>query len=214
MISMRSNPGEPQRSNPPGSRHGKASADPSTRRFASGLVLLTLLAGLGFGARPIWSAPEPRLEDFIAPPGAKQTLKPFMLHADWWNGLDRRVHLDSTVYALENGARCCRVLGSDSLWAVDYTWIYPHDLFPPRWYDARDLIRVGDSLAIPEAAAIRFTFGTYRIGVHAKSFEQAHAEALRLWPATMPPPLAGRLKLKLERARNALAHPDSSRAVK
>lgn len=167
------------------------------------LQLLVLLALLSC-TRPGLAGPQPRLEDFIAPPGSRQPLKPFMLHADWWHGLDWRARLDTTVYVIENGARCCRVLNRDSLWAVDYTWIYPHDLLPPRWYDARDLVRVGDSLSLPENATIRFTFGTYRTGVRARSFEQAHAEALRHWPATMPPELAGRLRLKLERAVQTL----------
>jgi hypothetical protein len=127
-----------------------------------------------------------------------------MLHADLWVGIDPRARLDSTVYALEKGARCCRVLSADSLWAVDYTWLYPHGVLPPRWYDADALMRVSDSLKVGDDALITFTFGTCRIGVRAKNFEQAHAEALRLWPAEMPVRLRGRLKLKLERAEKAL----------
>ena len=39
-----------------------------------------------------------------------------MLHADLWtNGIDQRAKLDNGSYALENGARCCRVLNADSL---------------------------------------------------------------------------------------------------
>lgn len=170
------------------------------RTVIPAIGLLALLAGAG----PALATQQPRLEDFIAPPGSKQTFKPFMLHADWWFGLDRRAKLDTTVYALENGARCCRVLNADSVWAVDYTWIYPHNLLPSRWYDARELLRVGDSLAVPDTATIRFTFGTYRTGVHAGNYRQARAEALRKWPATMPTPLAGRLRLKLERAMKAM----------
>lgn len=175
------------------------------RVFARGAVFGLMLPSVMMSTSQSSADRQPRLEDFIAPPGSKQTFKPFMLHADWWSGLDRRVKLDSTVYSLENGARCCRVLSADSLWAVDYTWIYPHDRLPPRWYDARDLLRVGDSLGIPENAIIRFTFGTYRTGVRAGSYEQARAEALRHWPATMPAPLAGRLRLKIERAVKAMS---------
>jgi hypothetical protein len=153
---------------------------------------------------PAAPVPQPNLVDFIAPPGTKQAFRPFMLHADLWVGIDQRARLDSIVYALEKGARCCRVLDADSLWAVDYTWIYPHNLLPRRWYDADDLMRAGDSLAIGDDAAITFTFGTCRIGVRAKTYEQARAEALRLWPAEMPPRLRGRLRLKLERAEKAL----------
>lgn len=155
-------------------------------------------------SKPAAQVRQPQLEDFIAPPGTQQAFQPFMLHADLWVGLDRRLKLDSTVYALENGARCCRVLGADSLWAVDYTWIYPHSVFPPKWYDARELLQVGDSIRVPNDAVIQFTFGTCRLGVRAASYEGAHAEALRLWPPVMPKRLAGRLRLKLDRARAAL----------
>ncbi len=167
------------------------------------VTLVTTLAALP--PRPAPAAePQPNLTDFIAPPGSKQTFRPFMLHADLWVGIDPRARLDSTVYALEKGARCCRVLSADSLWAVDYTWLYPHGVLPPRWYDADALMRVSDSLKVGDDALITFTFGTCRIGVRAKNFEQAHAEALRLWPAEMPVRLRGRLKLKLERAEKAL----------
>lgn len=147
----------------------------------------------------------PRLVDFIEPPGTPGRLKSFMLHADLWLGIDARAKLDSIVFALENGARCCQVLNADSLWAVDYTWIYPHNLMPPRWYDAQELFRVGDSLRLGDAAEIQFTFGTCRIGVRAGNYAQAHIEALRHWPVIMPEPLKGRLKLKLERAKKAIS---------
>ncbi len=147
----------------------------------------------------------PHLMDFMDPPGTKQAFRPFMLHADLWtNGIDQRAKLDTVVYALENGARTCRVTNADSLWAVDYTWIYPHSVFPERWYDARELLATADSLRIPDDAVIQFTFGTCRIGVRATNYEQARAEALRLWPSSIPVRLAGRLKLKLDRAKKAL----------
>src|SRR5262249_44425769 len=76
-------------------------------------------------------APPPRLEDFIAEPGSTA---PFMLHADLWQGIDQRARLDTLVFVLQNGARTCQVLDRDSTWAVDYTWVYPHTLLPPRWY--------------------------------------------------------------------------------
>lgn len=144
----------------------------------------------------------PRLEDFIAESGSTT---PFMLHADKWIGIDQRVKLDSIVFVLDNGARCCKVLNRDSTWAVDYTWVYPHSLLPKRWYDARSLIRTGDSLKLADDADLKLTFGTLRVGVHAGSLKQATSEAYRLWPQEMPPELAGRLKLKLERAQKALS---------
>lgn len=147
---------------------------------------------------------QPRLEDFIAEPGTTTSFKPFMLHADMWLGLDRREKLDSIVFVLDNGARVCQVLKRDSLWAVDYTWVYPHSVLPPRWYDARALIRAGDSLAVPDTADIKLTFGTLRVGVRAGTPAQAEAEAYRLWPTEMPPGLRGRLNVKLERAKKAL----------
>ena len=147
----------------------------------------------------------PRLEDWIAEPGSTQKIQPFMLHADQWvGGIDQRATLDSIVFVLENGARCCKVMNRDSTWAVDYTWVYPHNLLPPRWYDARQLFAVGDSLHLPDDADLKFTFGTLRMGVHAGSLKQATSEAYRLWPTQMSPALAGRLKLKVERARKAL----------
>jgi len=153
---------------------------------------------------------QPRLEDFIAPPGSAQKFQPFMLHADYWVGLDQRAKLDSIVFVLDNGARCAQVLGRDSTWAVDYTWVYPLTLFPPRWYDATSLIQTGDSLHLPDDADLQLTFGTLRVGVHAGSLKQATTEAYRLWPTEMPPQLRGRLKLKLDRAKKALAgKPDS-----
>src|SRR5438046_3607459 len=108
-----------------------------------GLVLL--------GAAPPQRATQPRLEDFIAEPGSVQHFQPFMLHADLWVGLDQRSKLDTIVFTLENGARCAQVMNHDSTWAVDYTWVYPHSLLPPRWYDARSLIHTGDSLNLPDA---------------------------------------------------------------
>ena len=191
---------------------------PSPRRHRPTLVVL-VLAGLALAAvapaAPPAGAPErqPRLEDFIAEPGTSQRLQPFMLHADLWQDLDQRVTLDTIVFALENGARACRVLARDSLWAVDYTWVYPHDRFPPRWYDARDLIRTGDSLRLDDAADIRLTFGTLRTGVRAANLAQATTEAYRRWPHVMPTTLRGRLQLKLDRARKALAgHKDTEPA--
>jgi hypothetical protein len=127
-----------------------------------------------------------------------------MLHADLVRGYDRRAPLDTVVFALENGSRCCRVIGLDSVWVVDYTWVYPHRGMPKRWYDAEDLMRVADSLRLGDDAEIVLTFGTYRTAVHAGSFAQARSEAKRLRPKAMPPELAGRLRLKLERAQDAL----------
>ena len=147
------------------------------------------------------------LQDFIAPPGTRTIYKPSMLHADYITGYDRRAPLDSVVYALDNGARCCRVMGFDSLWVVDYTWVYPHQGLPKRWYDAEDLLRVGDSLKVSDSTPVVFTFGTYRIAVHAGSLGQVRSEAKRLRPAVMPPELVGRLRLKLDRAQQALNNP-------
>lgn len=150
-------------------------------------------------------ATQPRLEDFIAPPGSTQRFQPFMLHADLWLNLDQRVKLDTIVFVLDNGARCAQVMNKDSTWAVDYTWVYPHSLFPPRWYDAKSLIQTGDSLHLPDDADLQLTFGTLRKGVRAGSLKQATEEAYRQWPTVMPASLQGRLKLKLERAKKALA---------
>ena len=181
-------------------------------RYRSTALLLVALACLGsraLGAAPPAVSPAPvkapRLEDFIAPPGTTQKFQPFMLHADLWLGLDQRVKLDSIVFVLDNGARCAQVMGRDSTWAVDYTWVYPHSLFPPRWYDAKSLIKTGDSLNLADDADLQLTFGTLRVGVRAGSLKQATAEAYRLWPTEMPPQLRGRLKLKLDRAKKALA---------
>ena len=171
-------------------------------------LLASLAAVLLGAASPKPPAPEPQpqphLTDFIAPPGTQSAFQPFMLHADLWMGIDKRARLDTLVYALENGARTCRVTNADSLWAVDYTWIYPHSVFPPRWYDARELLQAGDSISVPEDAVIQFTFGTCRIGVRAHDYESARAEALKQWPPVMPSRLAGRLRLKLERAQRVL----------
>jgi hypothetical protein len=155
-------------------------------------------AGSAHGA----TAQQPRLEDFIAESGSTA---PFMLHADLWLGIDQRAKLDTLVFVLDNGARCCQVMNRDSTWAVDYTWVYPHSLFPPRWYDARSLIQTGDSLRLADDADMKLTFGTLRVAVRAGSLKQATAEAYRLWPTEMPPALRGRLKLKLERAQKVLA---------
>ena len=169
-------------------------------------ALLTLAACAGSLAAPAGAqrpaTVPPRLVDFIAEPG---TTSPFMLHADLWLGLDQRAKLDTIVFVLENGARCCKVLNRDSTWAVDYTWVYPHTLFPPRWYDARSLIHTGDSLQLADDADMKLTFGTLRVGVRAKTLAQATTQAYRLWPPEIPPALRGRLKLKLERAQKALS---------
>src|SRR5437762_1896959 len=142
-------------------------------------------------AAPGTAGRQPRLEDFIAESGSTS---PFMLHADLWQGIDQRAKLDTIVFVLDNGARCCKVLNRDSTWAVDYTWVYPHSLLPPRWYDARSLIRTGDSLHLADDADLKLTFGTLRTAVHAGSLRGATAEAYRLSPADIPPVLAGRLK--------------------
>ena len=154
----------------------------------------------GYGPRE----KQPRLEDWIAEPGSTQKFQEFMLHADQWIGIDQRAKLDTIVFVLENGARCCQVMNKDSTWAVDYTWVYPHNLLPPRWYDAKALFAVGDSLKLPDDADLKFTFGTLRMGVHAGSLQQATSEAYRLWPREMPVSLGGRLRLKVERAQKAL----------
>ena len=164
-----------------------------------------LLAAAAPAPAPNTPVPQPRLEDFIAEPGSKQKFQPFMLHADYWVGMDHRAKLDTIVFALENGARTCKVMNKDSTWAVDYSWVYPHDHFPPRWYDAKHLIRTADSLKLADDAQLNFTFGTMRVAVRAKTLGQATSEAYRLWPKEMPTALQGRLKLKLERAKKALA---------
>lgn len=173
----------------------------ATRRLMPAL-LLAVLSSATAAAPPV---KQPRLEDFIAEPGTTQAFQPFMLHADLWLGLDQRVKLDSLVFALENGARCCKVMNRDSTWAVDYSWVYPHSAFPPRWYDARGLLQTGDSLRLADDVDIKLTFGTLRVGVRARTLAQATAEAYRLWPTEIPPALRGRLKLKLDRAKKALA---------
>lgn len=175
------------------------------------LVLLACLVGLVPGTLARSGPSGPDLRDITAPPGTRQVSRPSMASADLVTGYDRRAPLDTVVYALENGARCRRVLGLDSVWAVDYTWVYPHRGMPPRWYDAEDLLRVGDSLGLGDSSNVVFTFGTYRVGVRAESFEQARAEAKRLRPHSMPRALAGRLRLKLERAREALARKEITR---
>ena len=182
----------------------RAARVPAAAALLAAMFALAALASSTPTASPA-PVPQPQLQDFIAEPGSSQKFQPFMLHADLWVGLDQRAKLDTIVFALENGARTCQVLTKDSTWAVDYTWVYPHDRFPPRWYDARDLIKTGDSLKLDDAADIRLTFGTMRVGVRAKTLKQATAEAYRLWPRTMPPELAGRLKLKLDRAKKTLS---------
>lgn len=182
----------------------------ATTLLAAGLVLAAVAPAAPPAPPAGEPARQPRLEDFIAEPGTSQRFQTFMLHADLWQDLDQRVKLDTIVFALDNGARACRVLDRDSLWAVDYTWVYPHDRFPPRWYDARDLIRTGDSLRLDDAADIRLTFGTLRTGVRAGSLAQATTEAYRRWPHQMSQALRGRLQLKLDRAKKALAgHQDT-----
>lgn len=170
------------------------------------LGALACLAAILCGAHAAPVSDGHNLQDFIAPPGTRQIYKPSMLHADYITGYDRRAPLDSVVYALDNGARACRVLGFDSLWVVDYTWVYPHQGLPKRWYDAEDLLRVGDSLHVSDSTPVVFTFGTWRMGVHAGSYAQVRAEAKRLRPTVMPPAFVGRLELKLERAQQALNH--------
>jgi hypothetical protein len=173
-------------------------------RAAGALCLLVFPAVAAVSAFAGSDSPDYNLHDFIAPPGTRQSMKPSMLHADLMTGYDRRAPLDTVVYALENGSRCCRVIGPDSVWVVDYTWVYPHRAMPKRWYDAEDLMRVGDSLGLGDDSEVLLTFGTYRIGVRAGSYEQARAEAKRRRPKVMPTALAGRLRLKLERAQAAL----------
>jgi hypothetical protein len=179
-------------------------------------VLFTLagaamLLALALAAAPSGGTPaaagkvkQPRLEDWIAEPGSTQKFQPFMLHADQWFGLDQRAKLDTIVFVLENGGRICQVLDRDSTWAADYTWVYPHNLLPPRWYDARSLFHVGDSLKLADDVDLKLTFGTMRLGVKAGSLKEATAEAYRRWPTEMPVSLRGRLKLKLDRAQKAL----------
>jgi hypothetical protein len=180
-----------------------------SRRLSALLASALWLAAAAIAAPAVPKAPpaprQPRLEDFIAPPGSTMKFEPFMLHADLWVGIDQRAKLDSIVFVLDNGARACQVLDRDSTWAVDYTWVYVHDRLPPRWYDAKGLIATGDSLKLPEDADLTFTFGTMRVAVRAANLKSAEAEAYRRWPTEMPPALRGRLKLKLERAKKALA---------
>lgn len=168
------------------------------------LLPLALAAGL---AAPLGgavsAAPERTLEDFLAPPGSSYP-RPAVFQADLSEGFDRRLPLDSVVHVLDNGARACRVLRAESTWVVDYTWVYPHTVLPKRWYDAEGLLRAGDSLGLGDDARVVFTFGTYRLGVRAGSVGQVREEARRLRPAVMPRRLAGRLRLKLERAEEAL----------
>jgi hypothetical protein len=182
----------------------EAPVTPPKARATRVLWLLAVAALAALSAHAGNDSGDFNLQDYIAPPGTKQSMKTSMLHADLSKGYDRRVPLDTVVYALENGSRCCRLIGRDSAWVVDYTWVYPHRGMPKRWYDAEDLIRVGDSLRLGDDAEVVVTFGTYRLGVHAGSYEQASSEAKRLRPKTMPTALAGRLKLKLERAEKAL----------
>jgi len=179
-------------------------ASPKIRTLflAVSCALLMCVAALAPAAPRAGVPPrDTRLEDVIAAPGSTA---PRMLHADLWQGLDQRVKLDTLVFVLENGARTCKVLDRDSTWAVDYTWIYPHTVFPERWYDPRGLLRTGDSLRIADDADLVCTFGTLRVAVHAGTLAQATAAAYRDWPTDMPLALKGRLKLKLERAKKAL----------
>lgn len=168
-------------------------------------VALVLAAGVPAPAAPLPAPlPEPRLEDLMVPPGSSGPVQPFMRRADYYDGIDRRLTLDSLAYALENGSRCIRIVGRDSLWAVDYCWIYPHTGLPSHWYDLREFIQTADSLDLPPDTELTATVGTLRIGVRAGSLDQARAEARRLRPREMPAQLLGRLKLKLERARQVL----------
>lgn len=163
------------------------------------------LVAVALACRGASAEPERGIADLLVEPGTRRVIQPALMHADFWWNLDRRVQLDSVVYALDNGARCCRVLGRDSLWAVDYSWVYPHSGLPSRWYDAEDLFRVGDSLALSETTKVVITFGTCRTAVKAHDFASARREAERLRPRTMPPGMSGRLKFKLDQARQALA---------
>ena len=175
--------------------------------FAGAVTLLVLaLAAAPPGDSPAagQKGKQPRLEDWIAEPGSSQRFQPFMLHADQWFGMDQRAELDTIVFVLENGARTCQVLNRDSTWAVDYTWVYAHNLLPPRWYDARSLFHVGDSLKLADDADLKLTFGTMRLAVKAGSLKEATAEAYRRWPTEMPKSLRGRLALKLDRAKKAM----------
>lgn len=174
------------------------------RRFRPLIPIAGLLAAMVAG-RAASEEPTLGIADLLVEPGTRQVMTAAMMRTDLWMGLDRRLPLDSVVYALNNGARTFRVLRGDSLWAVDYTWVYPHSALPPRWYDARELIRVGDSLALSESTNVVVTFGTCRIGVRAHNFEEAKLEAERLRPPGMPPALAGRLNWKLDQARKVLS---------
>ena len=179
----------------------RAARVPAAAALLAAMFALAALASSTPSAPP---APQPQLQDFIAEPGSSQKFQPFMLHADLWVKLDQRAKLDTIVFTLENGARTCQVLKKDSTWAVDYTWVYPHTLLPPRWYDANSLMHTGDSLKLADDADLQLTFGTMRLGVRAGSLKQATSEAYRLWPTEMPPALRGRLKLKVDRAKRAL----------
>ena len=176
----------------------------SSVRTARGLTLLAFLAaGVGSasgGAGP----PGGGLAELLAPPGTRQVGVATMLHPDLTVGYDRRAPLDSVVHTLENGARCRRVLGRDSAWVADFTWVYPHRGLPARWYDVNDLLRVGDSLGLGDTSDIVLTFGTLRLGVRAGDLDQARTEVEHLRPSAMPRALVGRLRLKLERARERL----------
>jgi len=179
----------------------RAARVPAAAALLAAMFALAALASSTPSAPP---APQPQLQDFIAEPGSSQKFQPFMLHADLWVKLDQRAKLDTIVFVLNNGARCAQVMDKDSTWAVDYTWVYPHTLLPPRWYDANSLMHTGDSLKLADDADLQLTFGTMRLGVRAGSLKQATSEAYRLWPTEMPPALRGRLKLKVDRAKRAL----------
>lgn len=173
--------------------------------FAGAVTLLALALAAAPPADPAGQkVKQPRLEDWIAEPGSTQKFQPFMLHADQWFGIDQRAKLDTIVFVLENGGRLCQVLDRDSTWAADYTWVYAHNLLPPRWYDARSLFHVGDSLKLADDADLKLTFGTMRLAVKAGSLKEATAEAYRRWPTEMPKSLRGRLALKLDRAKKAM----------
>ncbi len=174
------------------------------RRRLALLPLAALIFGC-IGAAPAADPAARGLERLLAAPGSRFRDDAAALKPDYFLDFDRRLPLDTVVHVLEHGARCRRVLVGDSLWAVDYTWVYPHRGLPGRWYDVDDLIRVGDSLGLGDDADVVVTFGTLRTGVRAGSLERARLAAGRARPRTLPEPFLGRLKLKLERARKSLS---------
>src|SRR5947207_2015359 len=106
--------GHPPAILPPRSPMTPRNPTSSLRSLALLLVTLACLGSRALGAsasaptasKPAAPAaptmnPQPRLEDFIAAPGSSQKFQPFMLHADYWVGLDQRVKLDSIVFVLD-----------------------------------------------------------------------------------------------------------------